>query len=122
MSQPAILCQSTTCPNGNPPSKLECPTCNKLGIRGSYFCGQECFKAGWKTHKIIHTLAAAKDAAGDAIEDGSYNPFPSYEYTGSMRPMYPLSAKRAVPDHIPRPEYADDGRVMAFVRQMKTTL
>ncbi|PBK96820.1 methionine aminopeptidase [Armillaria gallica] len=116
MSQPAILCQSTTCPNGNPPSKLECPTCNKLGIRGSYFCGQECFKAGWKTHKIIHTLAAAKDAAGDAIEDGSYNPFPSYEYTGSMRPMYPLSAKRTVPDHIPRPEYADDGRPMAEAR------
>ncbi|PBK84699.1 methionine aminopeptidase [Armillaria gallica] len=116
MSQPAILCQSTTCPNGNPPSKLECPTCNKLGIRGSHFCGQECFKAGWKTHKIIHTLAAAKDAAGDAIEDGSYNPFPSYEYTGSMRPMYPLSAKRTVPLHIPRPEYADDGRPMAEAR------
>ncbi|KAK0503229.1 peptidase M24, structural domain-containing protein [Armillaria luteobubalina] len=116
MSQPAILCQSTTCPNGNPPSKLECPTCNKLGIRGSYFCGQECFKAGWKTHKIIHTLATAKDVAGDAIEDGSYNPFPNYEYTGSMRPMYPLSAKRKVPDHIPRPEYADDGRPMAEAR------
>ncbi|KAK0228508.1 peptidase M24, structural domain-containing protein [Armillaria fumosa] len=94
MSQPAILCQSTTCPNGNPPSKLECPTCNKLGIRGSYFCGQECFKAGY----------------------GSYNPFPNYEYTGSMRPMYPLSAKRTVPDHIPRPEYADDGRPMAEAR------
>ncbi|PBK78115.1 methionine aminopeptidase [Armillaria solidipes] len=94
MSQPAILCQSTTCPNGNPPSKLECPTCSKLGIRGSYFCGQECFKAGY----------------------GSYNPFPSYEYTGSMRPMYPLSAKRKVPDHIPRPEYADDGRPMAEAR------
>ncbi|KAK0210720.1 peptidase M24, structural domain-containing protein [Desarmillaria ectypa] len=124
MSQPTILCQSTTCPNGNPPSKLECPTCNKLGIRGSYFCGQECFKAGCerllarcsKTHKIIHTLAAAKDAAGDAIEDGSYNPFPNYEYTGSMRPMYPLSPKRKVPDHIPRPEYADDGRPMAEAR------
>ncbi|SJL00363.1 related to methionine aminopeptidase [Armillaria ostoyae] len=71
---------------------------------------------GQKTHKIIHTLAAAKDAAGDAIEDGSYNPFPSYEYTGSMRPMYPLSAKRKVPDHIPRPEYADDGRPMAEAR------
>ncbi|KAK0502516.1 peptidase M24, structural domain-containing protein [Armillaria luteobubalina] len=116
MSQSAILCQSTTCPNGNPPSKLECPTCNKLNIRGSYFCGQECFKAGWKTHKTIHTLAAPKDAAGDAIEDGSYNPFPNYEYTGSVRPMYPLSAKRTVPDHIPRPDYADDGRPMAEAR------
>lgn len=24
-----VLCQSTTCPNGNPPSRMECPTCNK---------------------------------------------------------------------------------------------
>lgn len=55
-------CQSSSCPNGNPPSRLECPTCNKsvirrlcfrcflpiirIGIRGSFFCGQECFKAG----------------------------------------------------------------------------
>lgn len=60
-SQSAVLCQSTNCPQGHPPSKLECPTCNKyvsnnvlgclhmtcsrLGIRGSFFCGQECFKA-----------------------------------------------------------------------------
>jgi methionyl aminopeptidase len=57
-------CQAKSCPNGHPASKLECPTCNKcgcsrrrlrtdvlneypprLGIRGSYFCGQDCFKA-----------------------------------------------------------------------------
>jgi len=24
-----VKCQSDTCPNGNPPSRLECPTCNK---------------------------------------------------------------------------------------------
>jgi hypothetical protein len=24
-----VVCQSSTCPNGNPPSRLECPTCNK---------------------------------------------------------------------------------------------
>ncbi|KAK0483591.1 peptidase M24, structural domain-containing protein [Armillaria novae-zelandiae] len=111
MSQPAILCQSTTCPNGNPPSKLECPTCNKLGIRGSYFCGQECFKAGCVLLCFVVRVLSIHRAP-----DGSYNPFPNYEYTGSMRPMYPLSAKRMVPDHIPRPEYADDGRPMTEVR------
>jgi len=26
-----------------------------------------------------------------------------------MRPVYPLSQKRVIPDHIPRPDYADDG-------------
>jgi len=25
-----VTCQSKSCPNGNPPSRLECPTCNKL--------------------------------------------------------------------------------------------
>ena len=41
--------------------------------------------------------------------DGTYNPFPSFEYTGSLRPAYPLSAKRAVPAHIPRPDYVTAG-------------
>ncbi|KIK08659.1 hypothetical protein K443DRAFT_672191 [Laccaria amethystina LaAM-08-1] len=98
-------CQSSSCPNGNPPSRLECPTCNKIGIRGSFFCGQECFKAGWKIHKIIHSLG--KPAANNA--DGTYNPFPNYGFTGSVYPAYPLSPTRQVPEHIPRPDYTADG-------------
>ncbi|RDB23561.1 Methionine aminopeptidase 1 [Hypsizygus marmoreus] len=43
-------------------------------------------------------------------QDGTYNPFPNYNFTGSVRPVYPLSPKRVVPDHIPRPDYAEDGR------------
>jgi hypothetical protein len=40
-----------------------------------------------------------------------YNPFPRFAFTGPLRPSYPLSARRQVPDHIPRPEYADnDGK------------
>lgn len=31
-----------------------------------------------------------------------------YKWTGTLRPKYPLSAKRQVPAHIPRPDYADD--------------
>lgn len=26
---------------------LQCPTCIKLGIKGSFFCSQECFKKSW---------------------------------------------------------------------------
>jgi len=103
-----VKCQSASCPNGNPPSRLECPSCNKLGIRGSFFCGQPCFKAGWKTHKIIHDLAAP-GAKFSLLPDGVYNPFPSYNYTGSLHPWYPLSPKRPVPPHIPRPDYAQTG-------------
>jgi methionyl aminopeptidase len=30
-----------------------------------------------------------------------------YKFTGTMRPVYPLSEKRAIPDHIVKPDYAD---------------
>lgn len=107
-----VTCQSSNCTNGRPPSRLECPTCSKLGIPGSFFCGQECFKAGWKTHKIIHDLATPRNPLledPNINRDGTFNPFGNFNFTGSMRPRYPLSPKRKVPDHIPRPDYADDG-------------
>lgn len=37
---------------------------------------------------------------------GGYNPWPNYTYTGKLRP-FPVSQKRPVPAHIPRPDYAD---------------
>jgi len=37
----------------------------------------------------------------------SLDPFPSFQYSGSLRPAYPLSQRRPVPDHIQRPEWAD---------------
>ncbi|KAF8916672.1 hypothetical protein CPB85DRAFT_1289051 [Mucidula mucida] len=40
-----VLCQAKSCLKGYPPSRPECPTCSKLGIRrGSLFCGQETFR------------------------------------------------------------------------------
>lgn len=39
-------------------AKLQCPSCIKLGIQGSFFCSQECFKSNWKIHKLIHSLAS----------------------------------------------------------------
>jgi len=47
----------------------------------------------------------------------SYNPFPNYPFTGSLRPLYPLSPKRAVPDHIPRPDYAVTGKSLCEARE-----
>jgi len=93
------------------PLIIVCPTCNKLGIKDSYFCCQECFKAGWKTHKFIHELAKPKEPLADSSvnKDGTYNPWPSFKFTGELRPIYPLSPRRLVPSHIPRPDYAEDG-------------
>jgi len=78
-----------------------------------------------KTHKIIHGLA--KNGGADLRQgmfkqfmldafwvgqllDGTFNPFENYDFTGTMRPVYPLSPTRKVPEHIPRPDYvAADG-------------
>jgi len=119
MSTTAVACQSTTCLNGHPPSKLECPTCSKLGIKGSFFCGQECFKAGWKTHKAVHDLATRQPLLeGPNInKDGTFNPFGTFKFTGDLRPKYPLSPIRSVPSHIRRPDYAEDGNPVSEARR-----
>ncbi|TFK81816.1 methionine aminopeptidase, partial [Polyporus arcularius HHB13444] len=117
MSVVAISCQSANCPNGNPASRLECPTCNKLGIKGSFFCGQDCFKANCnyakKTHKIIHDIATKKSLLEEhkINEDGTCNPFGTFRFTGTLRPAYPLSPRREVPQHIHEnaPDYINDG-------------
>ena len=41
--------------------------------------------------------------------DGNYNPFPTYPFTGPLRPVYPLSPRRAVPEKIPHPDYSSTG-------------
>ncbi|CAG8526840.1 944_t:CDS:10 [Paraglomus occultum] len=84
-------CTGIACGN---PARLQCPTCLKNGISGSYFCTQECFKKNWATHKPIH--------------DKGNTYIPKYNYTGSLRAVYPLSPRRPVPPHIIRPDYADD--------------
>lgn len=40
---------------------------------------------------------------------GHYNPFPTFPYTGPLRPVYPLSPRRQVPTKIKHPDYAKDG-------------
>ncbi|KAI8930367.1 peptidase M24, structural domain-containing protein [Entophlyctis helioformis] len=82
------------------PAKLKCPTCLQKGLPDSHFCSQECFKGSWASHKAVHQSAPAEQAP--------FNPWPNHKYTGKLRPIYPLSAKRVVPAHIARPDYADD--------------
>ncbi|KAJ1966409.1 Methionine aminopeptidase 1 [Dipsacomyces acuminosporus] len=79
-------------------AKLQCPTCVKLEIKDSYFCSQDCFRKSWGVHKNKHQVSNPK---------ATYDPFPSYSYTGPLRPVYPLSPRRQVPSDIPRPDYAD---------------
>ncbi|KAL8305825.1 hypothetical protein RB597_003485 [Gaeumannomyces tritici] len=91
-------CLSADCENDA--GSLQCPTCLKLGIKDSFFCSQDCFKKNWGTHKAMHK---------QENKTGHHNPFPAFNYTGPLRPVYPLSERRKVPASIPHPDYAADG-------------
>ncbi|KAK8213687.1 peptidase M24, structural domain-containing protein [Phyllosticta capitalensis] len=111
-------CLGKDCPNDA--TTLQCPTCQKLG-KESYFCSQDCFKKNWNDHKALHKAAGAstsnplrklfppKVVSLPDPETGHYNPFPSFDFTGSLRPVYPLSPRRQIPKSIPLPDYAKDG-------------
>jgi len=43
------------------------------------------------------------------LATGQINPFPTFQFTGPLRPVYPLSPRREVPTRIPHPDYAKDG-------------
>lgn len=89
-------CEGENC--ANDAGSLQCPTCQKLG-KESYFCSQDCFKRNWPEHKKLHK----------AQNNGHYNPFPAYAFTGSLRPVYPLSPRRAIPEKIRKPDYHSSG-------------
>jgi methionyl aminopeptidase len=85
---------------------LQCPTCIKLNIQGSFFCSQPCFKGSWDVHKAMHKLAKGPTASQSSKPGKAFNPWPGYMFTGKLRPAE-QSQTRTVPDHIPRPDYAD---------------
>lgn len=97
----AIASKVCDTPGCGEAAKLQCPTCIKLGIPGSFFCSQKCFKGSWDEHKKLHKLFKASKEKSDV-----YNPYPGFCFTGLLRPS-PLSATRVVPDTIVRPDYAD---------------
>ncbi|KAI8908965.1 peptidase M24, structural domain-containing protein [Gorgonomyces haynaldii] len=78
------------------PSKLRCPTCVKQGLPDAHYCSQDCFKQGWPQHKNFHQPKEL------------YNPWPSYKYTGPLRPVYPLTPRRPVKSTIRKPDWSDD--------------
>ncbi|RAL60034.1 hypothetical protein DID88_000660 [Monilinia fructigena] len=80
----------------NEAGSLQCPTCLKLGTKDSFFCSQDCFKKSWSEHKKVHN-------------PGLFNPFPTFPFTGALRPVYPLSDRREVPKTIQHPDYWRDG-------------
>ncbi|OAL06018.1 methionine aminopeptidase [Phaeosphaeriaceae sp. SRC1lsM3a] len=107
-------CSSKDCENEA--GSLQCPNCQKLG-KESYFCSQDCFKRNWSDHKTIHksqngilqNIFTPKVVSHPDPATGHFNPFPTFPYTGALRPVYPLSPRREVPKSIKLPDYAKDG-------------
>ena len=73
-------------------------------------------------HKALHKVAPGKPANGilDHIRTpkvvskpdpatGLFNPFPTFNYTGPLRPVYPPCEWRAAPKDVPRPDCAATG-------------
>lgn len=56
-----------------------------------------------------HLTPSLLQSTHKTIHKSNHNPFPTYPYTGSLRPVYPLSLPRTVPDSIKLPDHARDG-------------
>jgi len=88
---------------------MSCPTCLKLGLEASRFCSQECFKGFWAEHKAVHAAAkqAIKAQQAAAQKEASIEAaFKNFRFSGPLRPAK-VTPYRPVPEHIPRPDYAD---------------
>ncbi|KAH3678943.1 hypothetical protein WICMUC_001311 [Wickerhamomyces mucosus] len=92
-----VICSAPDCGKESI-STLKCPLCLKQNIE-SYFCNQSCFKRSWSLHKSIHIKSNVD----------TYDPFPDFPFTGNLRPSYPLSKRREIPNHIIKPDYSKDG-------------
>jgi hypothetical protein len=101
-----------------------------------------------KTHKLVHALVAPRQSPTDGsltrkgalnllsckilarniiptvplLPEEFFEPFANFRYTGTVHAVYPLAPMRIVPDHIPRPDYAVEGKIFGFVRRMSTIL
>jgi methionyl aminopeptidase len=66
-----------------------------------------------KTHKsqngILQNIFTPKVVSHPDPATGHFNPFPTFSYTGALRPVYPLSPRREVPKTIKLPDYSKDG-------------
>merc|ERR1711936_263030 len=65
-----------------------------------------CFTGSWDLHKALHKLAKGGNPSSCSKPNKGYNPWPGHVFTGKLRPAE-QSSKRLVPDHIPRPDYAE---------------
>ncbi|CAH0056771.1 unnamed protein product [Clonostachys solani] len=100
-------CLGVDCPNDA--GSLQCPTCLKLGIKDSFFCTQDCFKKNWVESSRPLAQVPSSNTLHPYLGAATYDPFPNFHYSGSLRAAYPLSPHRTLPKSIPHPVWWEDG-------------
>lgn len=70
---------------------------------------REAHKKAQAQHAIIDKFLTPKIASQPDPNTSAYNPFPDFSFTGDVRPVYPLSPRRAVPKSIRRPDWYKGG-------------
>jgi methionyl aminopeptidase len=58
---------------------------------------------------VLNKFLTPKVVSPPDPNTGAYNPFPTFSFTGSVQPVYPLSPRRAVPQSIRRPDWHETG-------------
>ncbi|CAD6901733.1 unnamed protein product [Tilletia controversa] len=56
-------------------------------------------------------MALADAQHSQSAPSGAFDPFPTFSYSGPLRPAYPLSPRPPIPAHIRRPNYAREEAV-----------
>ncbi|XP_038684200.1 methionine aminopeptidase 1A-like [Tripterygium wilfordii] len=117
-----------SCVRCGKPANLQCPKCMELKLprEDAAFCTQDCFKASWSTHKLVHLKAKMSligtgspgESNSNGLNEGwqyclrkgqaRTTKLPYFDWTGTLRP-FPISGKRSVPAHIDHPDWAVDG-------------
>ena len=100
-----FICAS---PNCGKSATMACPTCIKLGVGPSRFCGQECFTKNWSEHKALHPKKKKSTLPSE---------FKRYVFSGTLRPSLKTPQKE-VPDHIAKPDYATHPEGVSFSEQL----
>lgn len=89
---------------------LACPKCFELFSRRVYFCGQDCFRQNYKTHKKLHVIQRSPVSCAPTEPAQVRTSLPDwaqgYDFSGDLRPALYSPTPRPVKAGIRKPDYA----------------
>jgi len=89
-----------------------------MGLPDACFCSQECFKANWTFHKLLHSPLLSTPSKNS--EQQLPKEFAGFHFTGPIRPGI-VGPRREVPSHIQAPAYVATGKDVAEAKARGST-